>query len=299
MERTFYEILGLASGAEDTEIRAAYRTLMRRYHPDADPSIQAARRAQEINAAYAVLSNPERRARYDGTIEAQRLIRPDRLPPERTVRSYLPRPAPAAAILFSAIAAGLVAIAVWPSLAERAGLSLPKSEQQAAQPTKLHAQPKKNPVAARLPTGVPRPPTTVQSQIAPAKAGPASLPAEPTKVVKPLPTLVPKPATAAIAETRKPTPAAKAAIPCSLGNGVTEKTICGSANLAALDRQASLLYNQSWKQASETKRTALLVSRASFNERRTMCETESCLTSAYVARLREISDIMAGRGQQP
>jgi curved DNA-binding protein CbpA len=272
---------------------------MRRYHPDADPSIEAARRAQEINAAYAALSNPERRARYDGTIEAQRLIRPDRLPPERTFRSYLPRPAPAAAILFSAIAAGLVAIAVWPPLADRAGLSLPKSEQQAAQPTKLQAQSQQNAAAAHLPTRVPRPPAAAQSKIAPAKAEPPALPAEPTKVVKPVPTLGPKPVAAPVPETRKPAAAAKAAIPCSLGNGITEKTICGSTNLTALDRQASLLYNQSWKQASETKRTALLVSRASFNERRSMCETESCLTSAYVARLREISDIMAGRGQQP
>ncbi len=46
-------------------IQAAYRALMRRYHPDADPSVEAAERAQAVNAAYAVLGDPDKRARYD------------------------------------------------------------------------------------------------------------------------------------------------------------------------------------------------------------------------------------------
>lgn len=94
------------------------------------------------------------------------------------------------------------------------------------------------------------------------------------------------------------TPSLKPSASCPVGPADNERAVCASANLAALDRQATLLYNQSWRQADETKRTALLTSRASFIERRDMCETESCLTSAYVARLREISDIMGGRKQQ-
>ena len=44
-------------------IRAAYRALMRRYHPDTDRSAEASERARVINAAYAVLSDPDQRRR--------------------------------------------------------------------------------------------------------------------------------------------------------------------------------------------------------------------------------------------
>ena len=58
-------------------IRAAYRALIRRYHPDTDPSREAAQRAQALNAAYAVLGDPDKRARYDGSLAAQGLIKPE------------------------------------------------------------------------------------------------------------------------------------------------------------------------------------------------------------------------------
>jgi DnaJ-class molecular chaperone len=61
--------------AEPAEIRAAYRALMRIYHPDADRSSEAADRARQINAAYSVLNNPERRASYDDSLVEHRRIR--------------------------------------------------------------------------------------------------------------------------------------------------------------------------------------------------------------------------------
>lgn len=61
---TDYEILGVSPEAEPEVIQAAYRALMKKYHPDAgDPSSDA--RAKQITAAYATLSDPCRRSAYD------------------------------------------------------------------------------------------------------------------------------------------------------------------------------------------------------------------------------------------
>jgi len=73
----YYAVLGVSPSSEDVVIRAAYRALMRRYHPDADRSSEATDRARLINAAYAVLSDPEQRRRYDGTLAARGLIKLD------------------------------------------------------------------------------------------------------------------------------------------------------------------------------------------------------------------------------
>lgn len=64
-KRDYYEVLGVSRDATEKEIRAAYRRLARRYHPDVCDEPDANERFQEIGEAYAVLSDPERRANYD------------------------------------------------------------------------------------------------------------------------------------------------------------------------------------------------------------------------------------------
>lgn len=65
-EKNHYATLCVAPSAEDIVIRAAYRALAQRYHPDrARGSMEHARRMTEINEAYAVLSDPEKRRQYD------------------------------------------------------------------------------------------------------------------------------------------------------------------------------------------------------------------------------------------
>ena len=61
----FYALLGVAPQAEPDVIRAAYRVLARRYHPDRVGSAMGDSRMAEINQAYEVLSCPERRRAYD------------------------------------------------------------------------------------------------------------------------------------------------------------------------------------------------------------------------------------------
>ena len=61
-KRDYYEVLGLAKGAEDAEIKKAYRRLAKQYHPDMHPGdAEAEAKFKEVNEAYAVLSDAERR----------------------------------------------------------------------------------------------------------------------------------------------------------------------------------------------------------------------------------------------
>lgn len=64
--RDYYKILGVSSAATEQEIKRAYRELARRYHPDVNPDdSEAENRFKEINEAYAVLNDAEKRAKYD------------------------------------------------------------------------------------------------------------------------------------------------------------------------------------------------------------------------------------------
>src|SRR5262245_35528605 len=64
--RDYYEALGLARGATDEQIRSAYRKLARKHHPDVNPgSKDAEEKFKEINEAYSVLSDPQKRTQYD------------------------------------------------------------------------------------------------------------------------------------------------------------------------------------------------------------------------------------------
>lgn len=65
-KRDYYEILGLTRGASAEEIKKAYRRLARQYHPDVNPNDKSAEeKFKEINEAYEVLSDPQRRQIYD------------------------------------------------------------------------------------------------------------------------------------------------------------------------------------------------------------------------------------------
>ena len=63
--RDYYEILGVGRTASDDELKAAFRKLARQYHPDVSKEADAEERFKEINEAYGVLSDADKRARYD------------------------------------------------------------------------------------------------------------------------------------------------------------------------------------------------------------------------------------------
>ena len=65
-KRDYYEVLGLDKSASDAEIKKAYRQQAKKYHPDLNPGDEVAEaKFKEVNEAYEVLSDSEKKSRYD------------------------------------------------------------------------------------------------------------------------------------------------------------------------------------------------------------------------------------------
>lgn len=64
-KRDYYEVLGIQKNASAEEIKSAFRTLARQYHPDVNKASDAEEKFKEINEAYGVLSDPDKRSAYD------------------------------------------------------------------------------------------------------------------------------------------------------------------------------------------------------------------------------------------
>jgi len=65
-KRDYYEVLGIQKGASDSDIKKAYRSLAKKYHPDVNPgNKEAEAKFKEVNEAYEVLSDADKKAKYD------------------------------------------------------------------------------------------------------------------------------------------------------------------------------------------------------------------------------------------
>ena len=64
-KRDYYEVLGVEKDANDAAIKKAYREIAKKYHPDINPSEEAAEKFKEASEAYGVLSDKDKRAQYD------------------------------------------------------------------------------------------------------------------------------------------------------------------------------------------------------------------------------------------
>ena len=64
-KRDYYEILGISKNASETEIKKAYRGLAKKYHPDVNKEPDAESKFKEVQEAYEVLSDSDKKAKYD------------------------------------------------------------------------------------------------------------------------------------------------------------------------------------------------------------------------------------------
>ncbi len=80
--KDYYQTLGVAKNASAEDIKKAYRKLVRKYHPDVSKVKDADKKTKDINEAYGVLSDPEKRAAYDALGSGARAGQPFEPPPE-------------------------------------------------------------------------------------------------------------------------------------------------------------------------------------------------------------------------
>jgi hypothetical protein len=303
----YYAALGLSPTSEDVVIRAAYLALMRRYHPDGNPSEVAAARARAINAAYAVLGDPDKRAEYDQTrAEEAWALGPDQRPPSTAPKGLFP----AAAMMLALL---LVFLVVWSPLPlvepPRGRPQVPSRAAPAkAEPAVTRAE---NPVPADAPAV--RPELVEEEPAPPVQLGmPAPAPSPPLTTppprllaqARPMPKLSPPPKAhpvlqPAVAQARpQPKPPLRTASQPTASQpapGLScrgQSAFCTNANLANLDRLQALHYSQSLGRADAPKRALLHSTRDRFVARRDACRSVSCTRDAYLARMREVSDIM-------
>jgi hypothetical protein len=299
-----YATLGLSPTSEDVVIHAAYRALVRRYHPDGNSSDVADARTRAINAAYAVLGDPGRRAEYDRVRAAEDWSALPQGPRSRLLPSGL---FAAASIL---LLVALVLVVVWAPLpAGEKPLATP-SEQgppvAASQPDPAidSPEPLVSPLESPPPEPLDPPIAADEAALIPPLQLDEPLPPPPPRPASSPRVRVPKarPVTRTVAARTVAGPAVAGAGPsfdCTAARTRGEIAVCNSANLASLDRQQALLFGQSWGRADAARRAELLRTRDRFLTRRDRCRSDSCATTAYLARLRELSEIMTGPPRPP
>jgi curved DNA-binding protein CbpA len=97
-DKDYYKVLGVERNASADDIKRAYRGLARRYHPDANPGSKGAEtRFKDVNEAYSVLGDPDKRKQYDARVSEQEARPGPKYRPGSPPPAFRPGPPPGAA----------------------------------------------------------------------------------------------------------------------------------------------------------------------------------------------------------
>lgn len=290
MSSDCYAILGVNPAAEDVVIGAAYRALMRHYHPDTNPDPTAQARVREITAAYAVLRDPAKRAEYDAQRAAGDLW------PQDEDEEVPRRPPPAmrtVGIAAAALALVLVAI-VWNNRPIPSASHAPAAKVETARSAPSPAYPiiQLEPESERL--------ARLREEAEILSPAPVAPPPEESVPVDPIvapPKAQPVVAAPALAPHRVQISRRSAALSAPKAKAAPAPP--KSKQIAALDTMATGFFTQSMAHATDAKKDLLLGARNRSAAKRKACGSDACVADAYVRQIRETSAIMEGRAIAP
>lgn len=295
MRPDHYATLGVDPDAKPAEIRAAYLALLRTYHPDRNPSPEAAERTQAIIAAFKILGDFDQRSYYDWD------RRRDREAAEAAARA--PRWGKRAGLAAGGL--GLAAAGAWllmPGPVPDRGPSAP-TKMAAVEPG-IERQPQ--PVAERRESRAeviqmrPTLPKVAQPSATKPKAPPKPTVAKPVvreAAVKPVPRREIAVATAPVRAAAKPAPPIEVAARASPASPKAARL--PSTEIASLDQFVMNFYGQSWRYGDAPKRAVLERTRASFVARRGACTGDTCRRNAYLDLMRDVSSIVETGKPEP
>jgi len=150
------------------------------------------------------------------------------------------------------------------------------------------------------------PAPSVQAPVSPTPAATVTeiaAPAHPTLVVErpnpprpaPSPVAAAASASSSASNDAATPPSQNAGLDCRLAKTAAALAVCNDRSLASLDREHSLIYNQSWRYADAAKRSQLQRARQKMATAINACKTDACTSGAYLSSMREVSGIMSAK----